>query len=71
MSFEKDFTPSNHPDYVKMRKEADKVTKIKVSVIFKQSTHRMIKAIAATQGDTISDIMEDLAQQYLKERGKL
>lgn len=71
MSFDKKFTPSSHPEYVNMRKKTLKEKRIKVSVIFNQSTHRMIKAIAATQGAKISDLLEGMAQQYLKEKGKL
>jgi hypothetical protein len=63
--------PLSNPEVAKATLDARKSKKIKVSIIFNQSTHRMIKAIAATEGGKISDLIEGLAQQYLKERGKL
>lgn len=45
--------------------------RVKVSIIFNESTHRGLKAAAAMDGRTISDVMEELAYGYLKERGKI
>jgi hypothetical protein len=63
--------PSTHSGMLAAKREVLKPKKIKASVIFNVSTHRMIKAMVSTQGGTISDLMEELAYNYLKEHGKV
>jgi hypothetical protein len=63
--------PATNADMTSANKVLMKTKKIKVSVIFNLNTHRMIKAITATEGGKISDLMEKLAHEYLKERGKV
>ena len=70
MSFERK-RKTEHPDFIKAKKEVMKIKKVKVSIIFNQTTHRMIKALTATEGGKISSLMEKLAHDYLKEKGKL
>lgn len=36
-----------------------------------QETHRMLKAIAAKNGRTLSSVLEEIAMDYIKDQGKL
>lgn len=63
--------PLSNPEVKKEGVNAGKIKRIKVSIIFNLTTHRMMKALAATEGMTISDLMQDLAYSYLKEKGKV
>ena len=64
-------TKTPHTDLSKAKKGASKEKRFRANVIFNLATHRKIKSLMATEGRDISDLMEELAYGYLKERGKI
>jgi hypothetical protein len=71
MLSDKKRSPLTNSEVTKASLDARKAKKIKVSVIFNQSTHRKIKAYAGFEGRTISDLIEEKMSEFLKEKGKL
>ena len=60
-----------HTELSKAKQGASRVKRFRANVIFNLATHRKIKSLMAADGRDISDLMEELAYNYLKERGQI
>lgn len=60
-----------YTEFDKAKKGASRIKRFRANVIFNLETHRKIKSLMGADGRDISDLMEELAHNYLKERGKV
>lgn len=69
--FKKPSRRTPYTEFDKAKKGAGKIRRFRANVMFNLETHRKIKSLMGAEGRDISDLMEELAQNYLKERGKI
>lgn len=71
MGYEKKSGQNLSADYQKMDKVALKEKKKHAHVIFNADTHRKLKMYAASIDSDVCAVLEDIAQNFLREKGRL
>lgn len=65
--------PSREPTYSEFDKAAKQLKdkRYRANIILNRQTHRILKSVASIEGKKISEVIEKLIEDYLKEKGKL
>lgn len=70
MSLDKPSHQTNYSNFEKASKQL-KPKRYRANIILNQNTHRILKSVASIEGKKISEVIEKLIENYLKEKGKL